>query len=165
MSPSENILSLLYKDHDTAREQTAVLQEALVLLDSEALWTRLDEIFAFFNTHVAEHFMKEEVVLDVAAKYRGPGDTETVIFKEILREHSDIRKLYRQLISLRDSFNPHDKDNKENFVKTFNDLVDLLLKHVEKEDRLLYPLLNRWMDEPQREEAWKRLTASEKRKL
>ncbi|MGA2091309.1 MAG: hemerythrin domain-containing protein [Endomicrobiales bacterium] len=159
MDSSRNILSLLYKTHDTMREQHALLQEAVMLLDTENVWEKIDDIFSFFTIHLTTHFKKEEIVMDVAAHARPLDDRETAVFNEVFREHVEISLLYERLKTLKNAATACDKESKENYIATFNDVVEQLIKHAQKEDRILYPLLDKRMDEAQRQEAWRRVTA------
>lgn len=154
MEAKRDVVGYLHEFHQSVREKTAILKDALTLIDNETLWEKIEDICSFFETHLTIHFRDEEIVMAVAKRYRKLEDKEEKIFDELVKEHKNLLQRYEKLISLKVSV----KSSKENFVETFNDILEKLLEHAGKEDNMLYPMLQKYMDKNQIEEALGKMT-------
>lgn len=82
-----------------------------------------------FNTHIREHFTKEEQVFDMAMQVDAEIDT---LIAEIRSEHTNLTNMFN---SLADATNRDD---------ALDELGWLLESHVRKEERILFPMLEQY---------------------
>jgi hemerythrin-like domain-containing protein len=95
------------------------------------------------------HHTKEEKLLFVKLIEKGVSG-EVGPIAVLMREHQDGRAHVRSLDKL--SKEKMSKTTREGLVKSSRAYVDLLSKHIQKEDKVLYPLANQVLDEEDQKE-------------
>lgn len=156
----QNILEVLFRTHDSIREKSIFMKESVELITENTSAIRLTAIFSFFDTYLAQHFRNEELLYGVAKKYCKFSEAEVNIITKILKEHWEIRKKYERLKTLGKDYNPSIPKQKEDFLETFNDIIETMFKHTEKEDKLFYPIFEKCMDQNQLDEAAQAIAAA-----
>lgn len=97
------------------------------------------EVIDFWEPDGQNHFREEEeILLPVYARY-GSIDDELII--EMLLEHVQIRSLIKQII-----------DSETPLLEVMHELGDLLEKHVRKEERIIFPIIEKALPEDVLEE-------------
>lgn len=92
------------------------------------------EVIQFWEPNGQEHFREEEeILLPVYERY---GDISDPLVIEMLTEHVKIRSLIKQII---DSTTP--------LIKKMHELGDLLDKHIRKEERIIFPMIEQALPE------------------
>lgn len=86
----------------------------------------------FYNTHLIPHFAAEEMIFE---KIKGISALLDDGLKEIIEEHSLLRKLFTEI------------DVQEDLVTYLDLLGHSLEKHIRKEERALFPLIEKEVDE------------------
>ena len=86
----------------------------------------------FYNTHLIAHFAAEEKVFE---KLKGISSLLDDGIKEIIEEHILLRKLFTEI------------DVQEDLVSYLDVLGHSLDKHIRKEERELFPLIEKEADE------------------
>jgi hemerythrin-like domain-containing protein len=150
---TNNIVSIIYQAHKNIKENLVILNDALAFVKTEGFWKAQNDIATFFNDHLTVHFRNEEIIFDIAKKYNKikPEDHEAI--EQIVKEHKTLLSRYEQLKSLMADDTLSEGVKKEKFIVTFRDIIKVVLKHAEKEDAVLFPMLERYMDDKQLKEA------------
>jgi hemerythrin-like domain-containing protein len=87
----------------------------------------------------ARHHGKEEDILFAAmVDYGFPKDSGPI--KVMLREHDEGRAFVGILSALAEQVDPWSDDDRQLLVKAASQFVDLLSRHIQKEDNILYPM-------------------------
>ncbi|MGA2090400.1 MAG: hemerythrin domain-containing protein [Endomicrobiales bacterium] len=157
---AKNIINILYETHDDIKEKIIVMKDALKILDTDTLRTRKDDIISFFNTHLNVHFKKEEILIATTYKYHTITPKEQQILAEIISEHVQLLNKYKKFIVLSDQVDKRHSQHNDDFILVFYDILDTLLKHAEKEDTLVYPILQKYLDATQLKEALQCITSA-----
>lgn len=142
---------------DTLRREHELILSALTTLD--ALATRvtagdrptheIDRMIDFFE-HFADgcHHVKEEQLLFPALIEAGlPGEDGPLVV--LMREHEAGRRLLALIRSTLDDLG--DADRRHAFVVAVGAYVGLLAQHIEKENRVLFRIAEKMLDEDARE--------------
>jgi iron-sulfur cluster repair protein YtfE (RIC family) len=96
-------------------------------MGAEGLRERAKELREFFSRELLPHFRAEEEVLFPRMRAHLP--QSAVMIEECLRDHQTIRRAIPQL------------EKETGLGKLIFDLGDLLERHIRKEERELFPLL------------------------
>ncbi len=92
------------------------------------------EVIDFWKLGGQTHFREEEeILLPVYAQY---GNVENPMIIEMLIEHVRIRSLMKQVI---------EADNPK--IETMHELGELLAQHIRKEERIIFPLIEKELPE------------------
>ena len=153
MKEENALVKLVYQMHENIKENLVILNDALNFVKTDGFWKAKEEIFSFFNDHLVVHFRNEEIIFDVAKRHNQMEDKEYQMIEEVVGEHKVLLARYGQLkyIISNDTLTAEDKKNK--FIDEFRSIIKVVVKHAEKEDNMLFPILERYMDERQLVEA------------
>lgn len=152
---NRSVQSLL-RDHRTCEEVQAGLVSLLDALEAHAGWkpehrSAFEKVCRFYRGVVLAHIRKEEEVLFPALEAYLPRDTGPLA---VLRgEHREISACFERLCQLGRSFsagaqpvaNPADQERFNEFSRIGRGLVKLLDDHIYKEDRVLFPMVARFL--------------------
>jgi hemerythrin-like domain-containing protein len=102
-------------------------------LGFEGLVERRKECLAFYHDQLIPHFSAEEKVLFPLLRSSAPASSAMI--DELLAEHEELRRAMDQL------------EQGGVAAKLIFDLGDLLERHIRKEERGLFPLFERYVEE------------------
>ncbi len=151
MRPTEE----LKDEHRVIERMLRVLSRACDRLDQDddvdpKVFTEAVDFFQTFADRC--HHTKEEKLLFEKMMERGVSG-EVGPIAVMMREHQDGRAHVRKLSGLtKDGFDP---SKRKAVVRTSRAYVDLLSKHIQKEDSVLYPMADQVLDNNDQEELQK----------
>lgn len=141
------ILDLVYRTHCEGKEKTVIMTDFLIKYDRTDLCEESAETLKFFDKHIPIHFAYEELVINALLDSGKLEAGEATDMKKILDEHGILKKNFDKIqvmASDREKIGPW---NKEEFARVLNETLAALLKHAEFEDKSLFPLAERKLDE------------------
>ena len=152
---SELCVQHLLRDHRTCEKTIAVLESLLEAKRDERHWSPADsEAFAqvvrLFTEDVIQHIRKEEDVLLPALESFLPRDVGPLA---VLRgEHADVYTQFTRLREAGDALASGSADPKmwEVFQHSGRTMIQLVRDHIYKEDRVLFPMVARFLS-PERD--------------
>ena len=114
----------------------------------------LDVAMDFINEEVRVHNFKEENALfPVIEKYV---DGPTISLRD---EHAKmfkiLKKIERSLSTLKDQ--PTDKIFREEFCEASNEIVQLMVNHIHKENQILFPLVKKFLSKEEMKKVFSKL--------
>lgn len=127
--------------HTRFREKIVFWRGLLPILDRDNVWSDVKSIMDFLNNEVVAHFKIEETLITTAKKNPKNTAGELKIMEEILEEHILIGQNLKELNEIYRKFNSFDKDIRESFIETSHKIIDMIVKHAEKEDKDFFPAL------------------------
>lgn len=87
---------------------------------------KIDYAINFFRADLIEHFRKEELILE---KVKHVNEAIAKLADEIVAEHKILKKCFAELETAGDK------------ITALNEIAHILEKHVRKEERILFPLI------------------------
>ena len=90
---------------------------------------KVEHTIYFYNTELVKHFHNEEEILFPSAK--GKGESLDKLIKEIILEHKKIKSLVDLLKTT------------NNYEEALDELGNLLESHIRKEERELFPVIEK----------------------
>lgn len=139
----KNFVDVVQFIHTQVREKIVFWKGLLPILDRDDIWSDVKQIIDFFNNEVVEHFKIEESMITIAKKNPKNTDGELKVMEEILEEHALIRQNLKGLNEIYRRFDNFDRDIKGSFIETSHKIIDMIVKHAEKEDKDLFPVLRK----------------------
>ncbi len=85
-----------------------------------------------FEEHIKKHFQQEEIMLE---KVKGIHPSLKNLAEEIIKEHDELREIFASL------------DTADDLESKMNTLAITLENHIRKEERILFPLLQKHSSE------------------
>jgi iron-sulfur cluster repair protein YtfE (RIC family) len=124
----------LSRDHHEALMLCLRIHRGLPARGGDLEWvaSKARQVAAFFESHLVRHFRSEEE--GVFPKLKGIEDA-SVLIAELLSEHRRLEKLVE---ALRDC-------KREETASLLSNFADLLESHIRKEERVLFPLYERYV--------------------
>jgi hemerythrin-like domain-containing protein len=107
----------------------------------------LDELLEFFKVFVDKcHHGKEEELLFPALKNVAVGNGDGLI-EELLDEHQQGREYVQAMNAALAQYTKGDRTAVDEFVKNAREYINLLGKHIDKENNALFPLAEKHLSE------------------
>ncbi|MCF8044745.1 MAG: hemerythrin domain-containing protein [Desulfarculaceae bacterium] len=125
----------------------------------------LDAMLEFLNVFVDQcHHGKEEEFLFPALEAAGvPKDQGPI--GEMLQEHQQGRRLVAKLREASEKLASGDSSAGKTIAKTVPDYVDLLNRHIEKEESILFQMADNMLDSEKKHELWEAFEELEKERI
>jgi len=151
MLPTEDLMS----EHRVIERMLGIVDKACDRIENgqeveQELFVGAADFFKNFADKC--HHSKEEKLLFEKMQERGVSG-EVGPIAVMLREHQDGRAHVRRMAEL--SASKMSKKTKDGLVKASKSYVDLLSKHIQKEDNILYPMANQILTKDDQEELLK----------
>jgi len=152
-------VEILMKEHRLI-ERVLDAMEAWIKTVGHGNWADDKEELAGFVTFIREftdayHHRKEEDVLFVAMVDHGfPRKQGPVAV--LLHEHDLGRSLASTLHGLARQLSPWSEEDRRTLTSTTREYVSLLRRHIQKEDKVLYPMADARLPDPIKEEIFRR---------
>jgi len=144
--PVRDPIAIFLKEHDTALVQLGILKKSALEIKkkgySEKTFRQLLKASEFVDEEVRVHNGKEESALFPAIEKYVDGPTS------VLREdHVRMARIYKKLhYSLRVLAENHeDKVARAELGEAAEDIVQLMVNHIHKENQILFPLVKRFL--------------------
>ncbi len=156
MKPTQELMN----EHRVIEKMLVVLAKGCERLDkgNEVDQQMFKDAVDFFRTFADKcHHTKEEKLLFEKMMERGVSG-EVGPIAVMMREHQDGRAHVKKLAGLTED----GLENRKGIIRTGRAYVDLLSKHIQKEDNVLYPLANQVLETEDQEELEKGFEAVEK---
>ncbi|MEM2083751.1 MAG: hemerythrin domain-containing protein [Nitrososphaerota archaeon] len=134
----KNALEVLKEEHELIKKGLDILEVFIKLSPDKILNSDVEELLDFFEQFADNcHHSKEEDLLFPLAEKRGipkeGGPIGVMLF-----EHEEGRKLRKSILEALKRLN----ENFEIFKENTRSFVDLLRAHIDKEDNILYPMID-----------------------
>lgn len=131
-------LEALNEEHELIKKGLDILEVFIKLDPNKILNSDVKELLDFFNRFADKcHHSKEEDSLFLLAEKRGipreGGPIGVMLF-----EHEEGRELRKSILEALKRLN----ENFENFKENARSFIDLLRAHIDKEDNILYPMID-----------------------
>jgi hemerythrin-like domain-containing protein len=136
----ESVLEIIYKTHTRGTEKALFTIDFVRKFNDENIFSKLADILQFFYKHIPIHFKYEEIVIGVLTSKYELSEKEKQLIENILSEHNLMTKNFQAIKELTAKKEGSGDGAQEQLVELVNDTLDMLIKHAEMEDTLLYPL-------------------------
>ncbi len=151
MNDEKNVIDIICQTHSQVSERVILLKDMMTKFAKEDIFDNLKEVLTFFSKHIPIHFAYEEIMID-ELKTTNLKQNEHNMIDEILNEHKKLIKVFGKMSGLIEGIEKVNSNLKEDFIELVNDLLEMLPKHAKKEDRLLFPVAQRKLNNKQKEE-------------
>ena len=141
MEVKKDIIDIICQTHTEVKEKIAFLKDLLFVIDKNSVWKDTKDILGFFNKNLVNHFKSEEILISVLKRDVELQPNEIEIVNEILEEHVTILEKFSKLNKLAKKFNTRDKELREEFIEISHDIIDVILTHADKEDKIFFPFV------------------------
>lgn len=147
----KNPTEILKEEHEVIKKGLDILDFLIKLGPSEVLDSDVKKLLEFFSEFADKcHHAKEEDILFPLAEKRGiPKECGPI--GVMLFEHDEGRKLRKSMLEAAKNLNK----NFEKFRENAENFVTLLREHIDKENNILYPMVDSVLNRKYREELLK----------
>lgn len=147
----ESPIEILKEEHEVIKKGLGMLEIFLKLGTKKVLNSDVKELLNFFNRFADKcHHVKEENSLFPLAEKRGiPKENGPI--GVMLFEHEEGRKLRKAMMQASKDL----EKNFEEFARNGRNFVILLKEHIEKENNILFPMVNSVLNTKDKEELLK----------
>ena len=150
MNDEWNVIDMISQTHFQVSEKAILLDDMVTIFAKADILDNLEKLLPFFTKQIPIHFAYEEIMID-ELKTTNLNQHEHNMIDEILNEHNKLANKFDKMSGLIEKTEKVNSNLKEEFIELVNDLIEMLPKHAEKEDRLLFPLAQRKLNNKQKE--------------
>ena len=147
MENKKDIIDIIYSEHTSGHEKLEVIKDTFdAVFNSKHSLNKVHKYLALFNKHIEDHFKKEELMIKIMKKECALSEEETSLIHDILKEHNMLLKKFNFLSEAAGVGDVNKRKEKKILFRLINDLTESIMKHAEKEDDCLYPIVREKLD-------------------
>jgi len=155
---SRDPIAMLMKEHEDALSKLRLLKKSAAELKkkgySERIFKQLLHAVAYVDEEVRHHNKhEEEALFPIVERYV---DGPTAVLRD---DHSRMAKIYKKLSysikALRE--NTDDKTARMELCESAEEIVQLMVNHIHKENQILFPMIQRFCTKDELKEVAKKL--------